>query len=321
MRKKFIPLFALGLLLQVGCQSGLVSAETQTPKAQIPLIQASSPQVDPPSLVPSSTAPLATPTPQRIMATPGPLVQTVSSEERFTLLRELALTQGECRLPCWLGIRPGLSRWSEVEKFVNYLNDDLDKKRQGEDGEYSFSISARDLETRIYGRAGAVDDVLSYLEFHLSTSEIVDVEAYHQTWRLLDPYHLFVEYGAPSQIWLSSLSWTRETRVGYELWLFYEEQQFMVFYNATILHQPVYEFCPWFGEGGNLQGANNTIRLVLISDLSEYTLADLSQMQRIILDSVKPIQEIANITPEEFHARAMEQGRLSCLQTRADFWP
>lgn len=49
--------------------------------------------------------------------TPTPL-PTVPPDQVQTILAELGRNEGDCALPCWWGMTPGIGRWAEYEPFL-----------------------------------------------------------------------------------------------------------------------------------------------------------------------------------------------------------
>lgn len=105
------------LISLVGCQQSKVSLPTSSPSAIIPtgtftLIPSQTATI---TAVPSITA-TATPRPtSTITLTPFP---TIPKDKILAKLDQLYLYNNGCKLPCWWGITPGTTTWSDARNFL-----------------------------------------------------------------------------------------------------------------------------------------------------------------------------------------------------------
>ncbi len=58
---------------------------------------------------------------------------TLPSEEALAQVRELLETNGGCQFPCWWGITPGKSTWTEVERFLRPMAFSISKHQHSYD--------------------------------------------------------------------------------------------------------------------------------------------------------------------------------------------
>src|ERR1043165_3960884 len=63
-----------------------------------------------------TASPSPTPNPPRLTSMPSPL-PTLLPKEKENYLLDVVKTNGNCKLPCFLGIQPGISVWEDIRKI------------------------------------------------------------------------------------------------------------------------------------------------------------------------------------------------------------
>jgi hypothetical protein len=127
MIKTKIILFVLTMILLANCTSQLPSeignVNTTTPQS----IDTLTPNIEP-SIIATRTPQLTTqPTPTPTLTwTPLP---TLSAQEANAKIKELLETNGGCELPCWWGITPNKTVWTEALHFLSPFIFDLEQSK------------------------------------------------------------------------------------------------------------------------------------------------------------------------------------------------
>lgn len=145
-----------------------------------------------PTFTPSPTVPTPTarPTP-----TPWPTLPPEVVQERVKSLLE---TNGGCRLPCLWGILPGTTTGDEAYALLAPVSARVYGDVQDADGNFSVDVTSplhgleSPIQIHVYVKDGTVERMLAY-GFEDETE--------------FDMPHLMSDYGAPSEVWIST--WAR----------------------------------------------------------------------------------------------------------------
>lgn len=143
--------------------------------------------------VPRSTATLR-PT---ATITPTPL-PTVPPEQIQAILAELGRNDGDCALPCWWGMTPGISRWAEHEPFLSSIAQ-ITKERWYSPQVSYYHIVPNLPETDHSLITGGLVGVLNGVVDSVHTGGTSDVSQL----RLPD---FLLANGKPDEVWLSTYS-------------------------------------------------------------------------------------------------------------------
>lgn len=144
----------------------------------------------------STPRPTATrrPTPT---VTPTPL-PTIPPEQIPTILAELGQNGGDCVLPCWWGMTPGTSHWTEFEPFLESLTEISQERRDNPEAVYFIvdaNLRQEDLSVVDSGVVSVVDGVVN----SIMTGGSSDVA------QLRLPEFLATN-GMPDEVWLNTYS-------------------------------------------------------------------------------------------------------------------
>jgi hypothetical protein len=244
----------------------------------------------------------------QITVTPS-RTSTFSPEPSLTLTKSVTHTLkpfstepiGECRLPCWWGITPGVTTWDDALaaldhfKDITISNDSVKVAMQGEENFVRFRISEEDIVGRIF----------------LSNIHLKGVEY----------YDLLAEYGEPSDIYL--FTWKDfQTR---DVWLGKGERPArIIFYYAGMGILAEYEF---FGK------LDDTISIITICpNVTEQKLRfdpygtefSQSEISQIFLGGdgvpILKIDEATSLTKHDFYSRYKDKNQTGCFETPASIW-
>lgn len=307
----------------LGVITWLVAGCTVSPS---PALQPSRPaSVTPlPSAVPAATPtcrPTQSPTAIRILTlTPTP-APTLSAEAREAYVEELLRTNAGCELPCWWGIVPGETTWTDTERFLMQMgirtvsNAGSSGTIFHEAGGFDFRRQGVYNGINFWEREGIVESLQIRTQSNLP-------ENLKALWARLSPEQVIAAYGQPSRVWVQTFASSSELPYGdtmaYDLWLFYDALGFVIRYGGRARYEPIYRLCPTFGEGGNL---GLSIEMYLQSPADQRPLEELVGERMGIPESIHSIEEAAGLSVEDFYALFTQGEGPICFETPRDIWP
>jgi hypothetical protein len=263
----------------------------------------------------SPTLPLATPK------------STLSAEQRENQILELLQTNGGCELPCWWGIMPGTTTWSQAQAFLEGLGVKTSIDRTSgnaiDHGTSGLSIASHSIHNGIgfTERAGIVQEIGIGSS---STNPSTNLSGWLEAWAGYSPKQIISKYGVPDRIWLMTSSQFHEPSGGsqmpYELWLFYDRLKFLIRYAGVVRYAPIYRFCPEYGENGQLTAE---ISLNLADPANPTPLETLSNALTIpgMTDYIQPIEKATGLTIEKFSSLFTQNSKDVCFDASRNIWP
>ena len=307
----------LGVITWLGV--GCTASPTLTPSLSVSTAMPS------PTIAPTVTptrspmaSPTATPIPTSTL-TPAP---TLSAEAREAYAEELLKTNAGCELPCWWGIVPGETTWAEAERFLLQMgartSSNLDFYGDIFHGTGGFDFMGRSIYNRIgfWEHEGIVESVQIHAE---GGYNLLDFRA---VWAHFSPEQVISTYGQPARVWVQTFASPHESPYGdtmaYDLWLFYDDLGFLVRYTGQTKYEPVYRMCPTFGESDDM---GLTLEMYLQSPDGHVALERLVGERMGDPSSIRPIEEAAGLSVEEFYALFTQNEQPICFKTPRDIWP
>lgn len=251
----------------------------------------------------------------------------MTTEERLTFTQELFRTNAGCKLPCWWGITPGVTPWSEVDGFLRYMGESigppiLEKDSSIYQGPADFDISSSN---------GIIVNRVGFLERE-GVIELIDIYsegysnplAFQEQWAMFSPQRVIAEYGIPSRVWLQSFAGgpVTEGRIaGYTLWVFYDNLGFAILYNGYGEYAPTFHFCPRFEDGKDIRFLEMYLQSPDNPNPIEKTAMIIGGMSIKPYPYIQTIEQAAGITPTEFYHLFTQESNQACFDTPRDIWP
>jgi hypothetical protein len=278
-----------------------------------------------PTPVPSSTVtPLPTPTPT--------LFSTLNDPERIVKIEELIQTNGGCEFPCLWNITPGVTKWGEVRLLLGplKLNEGLDIYSKKEMGIIPFSQSYHNPSWlsdngQIVSSFIFIPEnkIVRFIEVGSQSNGYYDFpKEYGDLWKMYSPQGLVTRYGVPSRVIIESNDrlYGDRGKVGYGLWIFYDQKGIMIRYDATVNYAATYHFCPEF----DLEGEVSRMDMYLQSPDDQTHLEerdDRWNFDRWDLYFVRnDFQTATGKTLEEFSEIFSQTDQPSCFDTPRSVW-
>jgi hypothetical protein len=181
--------------------------------------------------LPVSTSSSVIPTNTPVLATPTFFVPTLSVEEKENLIAQLLTQDYHCTLPCWGGIEPGVTTWSDTKAFFEQF-------------------------AELYSNTSAKMDYMGksvYVAFYISKNKVASLGVPRFEYPL---YRLLQDYGEPDEVYFYILDVLPiDTNNPYTVYLFYREQGIVAEYNGESTKRATISVCFMDSQGQKSQTA------------------------------------------------------------------
>lgn len=265
----------------------------------------------PPTLSPS-------PTPIPATSTPVTPVPTLLSEEKEIYLLNLIETNGGCVLPCFLGIRPGVSAWEEIRRVEGPLYFREQYLPGDKDSIYLYTYMegrAENLEVEFKGPNNIIEQITVVARIYLPGDPYGYFPSFAETMHRYSLPNILGEFGMPSRI-LLHVQGQAEPGAGTQtsILLLYDDLGILADY--------------WFldivtqnSETGALRACPNyehthSVRLYLQNP------ENINPLERMIGGAddyalnhlLKPVQDVTTLSIEDFFNLFVEPDESDCLE-------
>jgi hypothetical protein len=216
----------------------------------------------------------------------------------------------DCLFPCWWGVTPGQTRWSDM---LSYLQ--------------SFSLQTYEYpQDSLYVITYAIPSSISYLEelhigYTYNESDIVtsidipsiNIEGY-------DAKTMVTLYGIPNEVWLTTIAEPREGVLPFQLIIVYQQQgiSFRYYMNATKSGDTITACF----EAGVIEEERPDLfpigpRIFVWEPGQTKTIQEISP---IPLERYFSLESKTDLTPQTLYEKFTNPDELPCIDTPADLW-
>lgn len=241
MKKKIIPILILIILSVQVSACGAIPQPTTSPAPMTPT---------PTKFRFSTATKTATSVPAILNPTSKPtsdLRAALSPQEREDYLLEYFENPGECKLPCWLGITPGVTTFSDFQATIEWLGLNYSPRNFNQKSKEHIELGGLDYESKkVLNRitlavepGGMISEVEGELHAYL------DPVSFATTWDTLDIQQVLLNYGMPSSISIITDTNDVTNRVGYSIRVYYLEKGFAIYYGGGTDYQDEVNICPY----------------------------------------------------------------------------
>ena len=317
--------FIFVIMILCGCrpifpgqtQPGLEASKTDTPTFVVtPVIEKRETQIP-------VTTPTLTASPMLTFVPAAPTrVPTLDDIKRKEAIQQLITPTSQCNLPCFWGISPGTTPWDKAMPLFIKLSARFEKESKAHVS-YVLTFDASK-------KGAVVEHVYNIFDF-IEKDGLVDSiiikgqgserpEELQPIWQNYSPSQIISEHGTPDRVLVSSTSkfYGDKGKQGYYLWLFYDEQGFMIRYNGEIDYANTYHFCPEIGINGG-------IAEILIKIQSKTNLTPLEKGDEILSSigkyrKVLTYEQATGKTLSDFYFTFIQKAKPSCFDTPRTVW-
>ena len=253
-------------------------------------------------------------------ATPTPL-PTFDTQERGKIIEELIQTNAGCKLPCVWGITPGKSTWTDSTRFFSRMRAIFETDSKAIiNYTLTFDASAKGASYEHFY------NVFTFSTLDKTGVDLIDVVGnggeipteFPRLWEAYSPERIISTYGEPSRMFLSSEpNYFGDTgKVGYFLWLFYDEQGFMIRYDGSVNFAPMYHFCPIIQNKGEI----DSIHLGSINLRKGIALEKQDEIFESGYHKVLTFEEATGQTIDEFARLFLQNEKPACFNVSREVW-
>lgn len=253
--------------------------------------------------------------------TPSPTVKptsrpTLSPEDAHQLLLDLFENNGGCRFPCWFGLTPGHSTYSETKEFVETFSTMTAYRNTSSYQEYLFefrSPPSEENDGRLWGKLhGENPDLLTYVWYEAPLSNF-------------PLNNILSQYGPPDEIRLSALGYYMGLSNLGTFWivLYYKEQGILVEYEGNMEKAKVLDICfPY-------EKLRPYVRILLWDPDKNYSFKEAGNLMKLqikpensIDEDYRPINELSDLDVPSFYERyRVAENRGICFGVPDRDWP
>lgn len=244
-------------------------------------------------------------------------ISTVTPHPTLTLeqnneITQLMKTNGNCTLPCWWGIIPGISRWDEISnlKSLSIISEYREDKIKP-------SLASAYL---YFEQPGNLYPDQSYIKpsFQMINRVIQSIRVLGtETSSAYSLRNIFTNNDKPFEIWVTTFNQYPNNKPPMEIFIFYPEQGILLEYvtEGKIKGKNVYG-C--FDMAGGLYLWDKSLKLMEFADAMKYF--ELAYDEKNILPKYLPVSDAIRMNVDQFYLTNQTKGS-ACIETPIDLWP
>jgi hypothetical protein len=303
MRLKPFLLFLISITLMTGCS--LRNKPIDTTKTSISIEVPPTKTIKPVAFI----TPTILPSKQILSVTPTLLKPTISLDQQKSIV-EAMFNNPICSLPCWWGITPGITEWSEAEKILNMMGISPEKYNSYTVNENSEEVTYDNYEIRYE----TTKETIERFSLHVrkTTVNVLSI-SFIESFENYSIHNILKGYGKPSEI----LIYTNEYSLGdgalpFSTVLIYENERFIVDYR----------------EQGEVEG--NYVKACIAHTIPAIQIFSSFFPNELLLSHpyerfeehkiAKTIEEATGMTVEAFYNQYLNASDEICIQTLAELW-
>lgn len=246
-------------------------------------------------------------------STPTIQVQEVDTNTKFKAYKNVITDMDNCDFPCWWGVEPGkMDRYQLMNSFgkQGYKT----TFHYNVPGDAFVTVSLNEFDNKL-GFQNNIEFFLinNYFEYSVISfspltigEKLIGLDEY-------SPENLIDNYGYPTDIWIASqYNYGHPNYKGYEIFLFYNQQQFIVDYQGVIIKQDIYQICPFIPDGYQVDRLN----IFTFNDFTYLMEEDILQIE-IQKPFLKTVEEI-NLTIEGVSDSFLNE---KCIEIKGSLFP
>jgi hypothetical protein len=187
---------------------------------------------------------------------------------------EYLRTNNGCSLPCFWGIVTGETNLQNAIDFFQPFGITEYHQRSGESAEKQYDvslyISSKDIQNgeSLFEENGKIVGAQIFGE-----GQFDDNSSFWDIWEIYLPQNILTKYGYPERIWFDTYNNPEvpdpERPLGYSIWFFYDERDFLIVYSGITTKSPRYQVCLGTESDENKFGnLNPEIELLIHSNTS-----------------------------------------------------
>lgn len=270
--------------------------------------------------MPSSTVTHLPKTPTPAQSTPAATQYstdkpTIPENDQEEHLLNFIHENGGCRLPCILGFIPGKTKVIDVQKTLLKYGIDLyfDHAEDGRNVYISYCLKEKKAlcETiKVIERNGTIERIQIMGTGAYQGKKYNNLHDFQAVWLPYSPRNLLKKYGKPSRLLFRGNLYGRPDSIGYGLYFFYDDQDFLIAYNGVGQETgDVVRFCPEF------IGKRDIFTIEIYAQSPEVRIPLEEELEYIqgYEDRLQPLEKITEMTVNDFFSLLTSNENTFCF--------
>jgi hypothetical protein len=268
------------------------------------------------------TAPIASPIITLVLPTSTPdfsAYKTRVAQQDQKRINELLMTNAGCDLPCWWGIKPGLTTPAEADKlmkelgaFGSVLENQEFRLPDGSLARYVGFDRFNSSESIDIG-FGIQNNIIQSIHIERNVT-IKEENIARMYWSAYSLHRIFKKYGKPDRIWVQNYPPIRASDTKHiRMFVFYDVVKFFMIYSLSVPLKDPIRICPTFEDG-----QIGRFDLYIISSSQEITLDEYVGGVLDGLEYILPIEEVSGLSVSSFYELILSKN--GCFETRREIW-
>ena len=259
--------------------------------------------------------------------TPSPSQTLTGAEVEANFIKLLKINE-KCPLPCWWGLNPGEASVEDLFNLASSTKLSVSEFER-EDGTLIYEVYPLSFD-QIFNRVAFFQvgegETIDWIWVNGQTrfDEQISSGTLLEVWEPLSPENVMRDYGAPSDVRISSVSHfgddPQPDEFPYWIGFYYRENGFIIRYEGVVENTSIYNICPTTQNNGNL---GRSIGIYIQSPTSQRPLEDLHGEiagGEFDLERSKFIEEVTIYSPEELFSEYTDNGNF-CFEIPQSTWP
>ncbi|HRQ40774.1 MAG TPA: hypothetical protein PLD25_22900 [Chloroflexota bacterium] len=220
----------------------------------------------------------------------------------------------DCLLPCWWGATPGVTRWQDIEPFLNSLAREI-----------LYSSSGDSFGAEVIIPLPESVDMINSSDYHAfygwnESGVIHGIQVAPTNISGFDATTMLTRYGVPYEVWLTTLDEPREGVLPFQLIIVYQRQGFSLHYYVDATRNS--ENVTVCFESGAVEEERPDMfpaapRIYLWEPGQKRTI---QQISPVPLERYFPLETKTDLTPQTLYEKFTNPDEPPCIDTPADLW-
>jgi len=279
-----------------------------------------------PSPVSPTTVPPATLTESSTIALP--LVTSTSDFSAYKTrvaqqdqdrINELLMTNSGCDLPCWWGIKPGITELADVDRLMKELGA-FGSVLEGKEYRLPDGTLAREVGFDRFYSSESISIIFGIQNNSIQSIKVErNVSFGDETipkiyWKAYSLNHIFEKYGKPDKIWVKNYpSILASSTDDITIFVFYDKLKFMIAYSMHVEITDPMLICPSFDDG-----QIGRFNLYIVSSSQNITLEEYANFVPDREEYTLPIEKVSGLSIQEFYDSLLSGH--GCVETPRKIW-
>lgn len=265
---------------------------------------------------------------RHIMETPVSQPSIAQQLDNISFL-DILNDNGDCHLPCILGLNPGLTTRKSEEDYMSSLSsiDYIEITRMKNGSHLSITLGEKEKQSIFLIDTYFSREILEHITFTVydtdGQSELLDGSLKNQYVPYFLLPKLLEKYGHPDKIWIAAWHPDKITKPVFDpatIVLYYAKKGFLIQYiSSSTINDKSISICP-SNASIEITSWDPNIELTLEEILKKISSSKYS-MTNEMLDYFKEIDKATSFTIDDFYSNFTSSNSSYCIKTSQDIWP